>query len=73
MLTSAALGRCVAVLLDTEKPVEGVTCGKIDPRLKDLGVIRKVGGGALDPDAGVLSGTPFRLISSTHTRPGPMP
>jgi hypothetical protein len=31
-----------------------VTCGTLDPRLKDLGVIRKVGGGALDPDAGEL-------------------
>ncbi len=38
---SAALGRRVAALLDTENPVEGVTCGQIDPRLKPLGVIRK--------------------------------
>jgi hypothetical protein len=54
LLDSAALGRRVAALLDTERPVEGVTCGKIDPRLKPLGVIRKVGGGALDPGAGEL-------------------
>ncbi len=41
LLDSAELGRRVAVLLDTEKPVDGVTCGKIDPRLKGLGVIQK--------------------------------
>ena len=50
LLNSAALGRRVAALLDTEQPVEGVTCGKIDPRLRPLGAMRKVGGGALDPD-----------------------
>ena len=54
LLDSAALGLRVAALLDTENPVDGVTSGKIDPRLKSLGVIRKVGGGALDPDAGEL-------------------
>ncbi|PKO17091.1 DNA methyltransferase [candidate division BRC1 bacterium HGW-BRC1-1] len=54
LLDSAALGRRVAALLDTEKPVDGVTCGKIDARLKPLGVIRKAGGGALDPGAGAL-------------------
>ena len=54
LLDSAALGRRVAALLDTEKPVDGVTCGKLDPRLKTLGVIRRVGGGALDPGAGAL-------------------
>lgn len=57
LLASAELGRRVAALLDTEKPVEGVTCGKMDPRLTKLGVIRKVGGGALDPDAGELDMT----------------
>ena len=57
LLDSAALGRRVAALLDTEKPVEGVTCGKLDPRLTPLGVIRKVGGGALDPDVNELDVT----------------
>jgi len=55
LLDSAALGGRIAALLDTEKPVPGVTCGKIDPRLKNLGVIRKAGGGALNPDAGELN------------------
>ena len=57
LLVSAALGRRVAALLDTEKPVEGVTCGKLDPRLTPLGVIRKVGSGALDPGANELDVT----------------
>ncbi|NQU44433.1 N-6 DNA methylase, partial [bacterium] len=51
LLASAELGRRVAALLDTEKPVDGVTCGQIDPRLRSLGVIRKVDGGNLNPDA----------------------
>lgn len=57
LLASAELGRRVAALLDTEKPVDGVTCGKIDPRLKTIGVIRKVfaiGTNQLNPDAGDL-------------------
>ncbi|MDQ1257742.1 MAG: hypothetical protein QG656_2348, partial [Candidatus Hydrogenedentes bacterium] len=48
------LGRRVAALLDTEKPVAGVPAGKVEPRLKGLGVISKVGGGALNPQTGEL-------------------
>lgn len=55
LLDSAALGRRVAALLDTGKPVIGVTCGKISSHLKNLGVIRRRGGGSLDPDAGELA------------------
>jgi len=51
---SAALGRRIAALLDTENPVEGVTAGKIDPRLKDIAAVSKVGEGNLNPDAGHL-------------------
>jgi len=54
LLASAQLGRRVAALLDTEKPVDGVTCGKIDPRLKCIGVVSKVDGGALNPAQGHL-------------------
>ncbi len=54
LLDSTALGRRVAALLDTDKPVEGVTCGKINTSLRTLGIIRKVGGGALDPNTGEL-------------------
>lgn len=51
---SAALGRRIAALLDTENPVEGVTTGTIDPRLKEIAVISKVGEGGLNPDEGHL-------------------
>ncbi|MDI6449743.1 type ISP restriction/modification enzyme [Anaerobaca lacustris] len=54
LLASAALGRRIAALLDTEKPVDGVTTGQIDSRLRDIGAICRVGGGSLDPHAGHL-------------------
>ncbi|MDI9431953.1 MAG: N-6 DNA methylase [Planctomycetota bacterium] len=57
LLASAALGRRVAALLDTEKPVDGVTTGQIDSRLRDIGAICRVGGGSLDPHAGHLDVT----------------
>jgi len=55
--TSAALGRHVAALLDTEQPVEGVTCGKVRPELQRVGLVSRVGGGALQPDDGELEVT----------------
>ena len=54
LLESAELGRRVAALLDTEQPVEGVTKGKIDERLKSIGVIRRVAGGTIQPEKGEL-------------------
>ena len=51
---SAALGRQIAALLDPETPVEGVTTGVIRPELHSIAVISRVGGGALNPDAGDL-------------------
>jgi predicted helicase len=54
---SAALGRQVATLLDTERPVPGVTSGKLRPELQAIGVITRVGGGALNPAAGDLAVT----------------
>ena len=47
---SAALGRQVAALLDTEAEVAGVTAGKVDPIFRSIGVPAKVGGGDLDPN-----------------------
>ena len=38
LLASAGLGRQVAVLLDTETPVVGVTAGKVRPELRILAV-----------------------------------
>jgi len=54
---SAELGRRVAALLDTESDVTGVTAGKIDAFFKTVAVLKKVGGGALNPDAGDLAVT----------------
>ena len=54
---SAALGRHVAALLDTEQPVPGVTSGTIRPELRAIGGITRVGGGALNPAAGDLAVT----------------
>jgi hypothetical protein len=55
LLASAALGRKVAALLDTESLVQGVTTGAIRPELRAIGVISRVGGGSLNPDAGDLN------------------
>ena len=54
---SADLGRRVAALLDTEADAPGVTAGAVEPALRTMGVLTKVGGGALDPDAGDLAVT----------------
>jgi len=54
LLESAELGKHVASLLDTENPVEGVTKGKIEERLKSIGVIKKVEGGTIRPEKGEL-------------------
>jgi hypothetical protein len=53
--TSAALGRQVAALLDTERPVPGVTSGKLRPEVQAIGAITRVGGGTLNPGAGDLA------------------
>ena len=47
LLASAALGRDVAALLDTETPAPGVTSGTIRAELKTIAVVSRVGGGAL--------------------------
>jgi Type ISP C-terminal specificity domain len=51
---SAKLGRELADLLLPERQVEGVTTGAIRPELKQIAVISRAGGGALDPGAGAL-------------------
>ncbi len=45
--TSAALGEKVAALLDTEKPVSGVTALPIRPEIQSIAVIAREGGGEL--------------------------
>ncbi|MBA4424122.1 MAG: DNA methyltransferase, partial [Syntrophus sp. (in: bacteria)] len=50
LLASAALGRQVAALLDTEAPVTGVTAGKIRDELKHVAVFQRVDGKPANPD-----------------------
>jgi hypothetical protein len=47
LAASAALGRQIAALLDTESQVEGVTSGDIRPQLRAIGVITRADGGNL--------------------------
>jgi len=54
---SAALGRQVAALMDTEAEAPGVTGGKIEAFFKTVSVLPKTGGGSLAPDAGDLAVT----------------
>ena len=54
LLASAALGRQVAALLDTETPVAGVTAGKISDDLKAVAVFTRTDGRPVNPDAGDL-------------------
>lgn len=54
---SAALGREVAALLDTETIVPGVTAGKLRSELCVIGLISHAEGGNLDPGAGHLDVT----------------
>ncbi len=50
LVASAALGRQVAALLDTEAPVHSVTTGKIRDDLKDIAVFQRVDGKPANPD-----------------------
>ena len=54
LLVSAALGRQVAALLDTEAPVPGVTTGKIQDELRSIAVFQRVDGNPANPEAGDL-------------------
>ncbi len=54
---SAALGRRIAQLLDTEAEVHGVTAGILAHPFRTIGVLTKRGGGNLDPNAGDLAVT----------------
>jgi len=54
VLASAALGRQVAALLDTETPVPGVTCGAIRGDLKAVAACVRTDGKPINADAGDL-------------------
>lgn len=55
LLASAALGRQVAALLDTETAVPGVTSGTVRDELKSIAVVSRVGGGALKAEEFALT------------------
>ncbi|MFY3741242.1 MAG: hypothetical protein HMLIMOIP_001696 [Candidatus Nitrosomirales archaeon] len=57
LLDSAALGKKIAELLDTEKDVQGVTVSPVRPELKSIAIISRKGGGSLNLDAGDLKVT----------------
>jgi hypothetical protein len=50
LLASAALGRQIAALLDTETPVPGVATGKLRPELRDIAVFTLPPGKPLDEE-----------------------
>jgi len=54
LLASAALGRQVAALLDTETPVAGVTAGSIREELKAVAVFTRTDGKKVNPEGGDL-------------------
>jgi len=54
LITSAALGKQVAALLDTESPVSGVTAGTLAEELKNIAVFHRVDGKPASPEAGDL-------------------
>jgi predicted helicase len=54
---SAALGRRVAELLDTEQPVSGVTAGALRPELRGIAALSQTGGKPLD------TGEDFKLTA----------
>lgn len=47
---SADLGRQLAAFLDIEQAVPGISTGAIRADLRDVAVLRKTGGGAINPD-----------------------
>jgi predicted helicase len=55
LITSAALGKAIAALLDSEQTVYPVTTGVLPQDLKTMGILTRTGGGALNPVAGDLA------------------
>ncbi|PDV96769.1 type ISP restriction/modification enzyme [Candidatus Chloroploca asiatica] len=54
LLASAELGRQIAALLDSERPVPGVTSGAPRDELRPIGILSIIGGGQINPSAGDL-------------------
>jgi len=49
LVTSAELGENIAALLDTEKPVPGVTAAALRPEMQSIAIISRDGEGQLQP------------------------
>lgn len=54
LFASAQLGYQLAQLLDSERPVDGVTSGTIRAELRPIGVLSVIGGGTINPATGDL-------------------
>ena len=54
LIASAALGKQIAALLDTEIPFPGVTAGKIREELKGIAVFQRLDGKPAKPESGDL-------------------
>ena len=70
LLASAALGRRVAALLDTEAEVPGVTSGSISPELQAIAVVNREGGGPLQSEEFALTAGWGSAGKSGVTMPG---
>jgi hypothetical protein len=69
---SAALGAELAALLDAEVPVAGVTTGAVDPLLRIVAPVTRVGGGHLDPGIDLRVDAAWGYEDKTHkVMPGP--
>jgi hypothetical protein len=71
LVKSAALGRRIADLLDPDVPVGGVTVGTIEPALRSIAVLAKLGGGAASGDDFSLTVRWGSLDASHKVMPGP--
>jgi len=54
LCTSAVLGQALGELLDPDRPVAGVTQGRLRTELRTIGVLARIDGGAVNPAAGDL-------------------
>jgi hypothetical protein len=55
LFASASLGRTIAKLLDTERPIDSITSGRVRSELRPVGAISGATGGQLDSEAGDLA------------------
>lgn len=68
---SAALGKHIADLLDPDVVVSGVTAGQIEPALRSIAVLAKLGGGSVSGEDLALVARWGALDASRKVMPGP--